>query len=72
MDLRESDELVAFRAEARDWLEAHAPAQGSPEDFTVGRDRAFVEGCRRWQAVEARSVAIARTVRKRVRAFTPR
>jgi len=50
MDLRESDELVAFRAEARNWLEAHAPAKGSPEDFTSGRDRRFVEGCRQWQA----------------------
>jgi acyl-CoA dehydrogenase len=50
MDLRESDELVAFRAEARSWLEVHAPAKGSPEDFTAGRDGGFVEGCRRWQA----------------------
>ena len=50
MDLRESDELVSFRAEARDWLEAHAPAKGSPEDFTSGRDGRFVDGCRRWQA----------------------
>lgn len=50
MDLRESDELVSFRVEARDWLEAHAPAKGSPEDFTSGRDGHFVEGCRQWQA----------------------
>jgi hypothetical protein len=32
------------------WLEAHAPRQGSPQDFTIGRDREFVAGCRRWQA----------------------
>jgi alkylation response protein AidB-like acyl-CoA dehydrogenase len=50
MDLRESEELVAFRAEVRAWLEANAPGKGSADDFTIGRDRAFVEGCRSWQA----------------------
>jgi acyl-CoA dehydrogenase len=41
--------LVRFRDEARAWLEAHAPAKGSRDDFTSGRDRQFVDGCRRWQ-----------------------
>jgi len=50
MDLHESDELVEFRAHASAWLDENAPRRGSPGDFTVGRDRAFVEGCRRWQA----------------------
>jgi alkylation response protein AidB-like acyl-CoA dehydrogenase len=50
MDLRESEELVAFRAEVGAWLEANAPGKGCAGDFTIGRDREFVEGCRRWQA----------------------
>jgi alkylation response protein AidB-like acyl-CoA dehydrogenase len=50
MDLRESDELAAFRACVTAWLEANAPAKGSSLDFTVGRDRPFVDGCRQWQA----------------------
>jgi alkylation response protein AidB-like acyl-CoA dehydrogenase len=50
MDLRESEELVAFRSEVSAWLEANAPQKGGPDDFTIGRDREFVEGCRRWQA----------------------
>jgi alkylation response protein AidB-like acyl-CoA dehydrogenase len=50
MDLHESEDVVAFRAEAAAWLETHAPRKGSPGDFTIGRDRAFVDGCRRWQA----------------------
>jgi acyl-CoA dehydrogenase len=50
MDLRESEELVAFRAEVAAWLEANAPRQGGPGDVTIGRDAEFVQGCRRWQA----------------------
>jgi alkylation response protein AidB-like acyl-CoA dehydrogenase len=50
MDLAESEELVTFRAEVSSWLDANAPGKGGPDDFTIGRDRAFVEGCRRWQA----------------------
>ncbi len=50
MDLRESEDVIAYRAEASVWLEAHAPAKGGPDDFTIGRGLAFVEGCRRWQA----------------------
>jgi len=50
MDLRESAELVAFRADVGAWLAANAPAKGGAGDFTIGRNREFVEGCRRWQA----------------------
>jgi alkylation response protein AidB-like acyl-CoA dehydrogenase len=50
MDLHESEDVVAFRAQAAAWLEARAPRKGSVDDFTIGRDRAFVDGCRRWQA----------------------
>ena len=49
VDVREPEDLVAFRAEARAWLEANAPAKGSTGDFTKGRELEFVEGCRRWQ-----------------------
>src|SRR5580698_1929521 len=49
MDLAESEELVTFRADVAAWLDANAPEKGGPDDFTIGRDRAFVEGCRRWQ-----------------------
>jgi acyl-CoA dehydrogenase len=49
VDLRESEELVAFRARAAAWLAEHAPRKGSAEDFTIGRDLAFVQGCKRWQ-----------------------
>jgi len=50
MDLGESADVAAFRAAARAWLEANAPAKGGPGDFTAGRDRQFVDGCRGWQA----------------------
>jgi alkylation response protein AidB-like acyl-CoA dehydrogenase len=49
MDLEESAELVEFRAGVAAWMQANAPRKGSAEDFTIGRDAAFVEGCRRWQ-----------------------
>jgi acyl-CoA dehydrogenase len=50
MDLQESEEFVVFRSEVSAWLEANAPQKGGPDDFTIGRDREFVEGCRRWRA----------------------
>ncbi len=40
VDFDDTAEEAAFRAEARAWLEAHAPAKGSPEDFSQG----FLEG----------------------------
>ena len=36
MDFDDTPEEAAFRAEARTWLEAHAPKKGSPEDFSTG------------------------------------
>jgi acyl-CoA dehydrogenase len=50
MDLEESQEVVDFRADVASWLEVHAPVKGGPDDFTIGRDLAFVDGCRAWQA----------------------
>jgi len=40
VDFDDTPDEAAFRAEARAWLEAHAPARGSPEDFSGG----FLEG----------------------------
>ena len=40
MDFDDTPAEAAFRAEARAWLDAHAPAKGSPEDFSGG----FLEG----------------------------
>jgi acyl-CoA dehydrogenase len=42
-------DLARFAEEARVWLEANAPPKGSDQDFTMGREQAFVDGCRRWQ-----------------------
>lgn len=36
MDFDDTPEEAAFRAEARAWLEANAPAKGGPEDFSTG------------------------------------
>jgi alkylation response protein AidB-like acyl-CoA dehydrogenase len=56
MDLRESAEEAAFRAEARDWLRAHVPAEPLPsfdtaEGFALHRhwERTLHDG--RWSAV---------------------
>ncbi len=40
MDFDDTPEEAAFRAEASTWLVAHAPAKGSPDDFSTG----FLEG----------------------------
>ncbi len=40
MDFDDTPDEATFRAEARTWLEAHAPAKGGPEDFSTG----FLEG----------------------------
>ena len=49
MDFDDSPREAAFRAEARTWLDAHAPAKGSPEDFSggylVGPQSAVVAAC---------------------------
>ena len=40
VDFDDTPDEAAFRAEARAWLDAHAPAKGSPEDFSTG----YLEG----------------------------
>ena len=58
MDFGDTPEEAAFRAEARAWLEANAPAKGSPEAFdhmsSPGRDpeeeKAVADRARAWQA----------------------
>lgn len=36
MDFDDTPEEAAFRTEVREWLQAHAPAKGSPDDFSTG------------------------------------
>ncbi|HEX7134227.1 MAG TPA: acyl-CoA dehydrogenase family protein [Iamia sp.] len=36
MDFDDTPREASFRSEARAWLDAHAPAKGSPEDFSGG------------------------------------
>ncbi len=40
MDFDDTPEEAAFRAEARAWLEGHAPVKGGPDDFSTG----YLEG----------------------------
>ena len=40
MDFDDTPREAAFRSEARAWLDARAPAKGSPEDFSGG----YLEG----------------------------
>jgi alkylation response protein AidB-like acyl-CoA dehydrogenase len=40
VDFEDTPEEAAFRAEARAWLDEHAPLKGSPEDFSTG----YLEG----------------------------
>ena len=53
MHFDDSPEEAAFRAEARTWLEAHAPRRGEPGDFTTDteHEQAFSDACRAWQKV---------------------
>jgi alkylation response protein AidB-like acyl-CoA dehydrogenase len=48
--LPEARDLAQFRSDAQAWLKANAPAKGSPDDFTGGREQAFADGCRHWQS----------------------
>ena len=36
VDFDDTPEEAAFRTEVRDWLVAHAPAKGGPDDFSTG------------------------------------
>ena len=55
MDFDDTAEEAAFRAGARAWLEEHAIAKGSPEDFSAGyfsgdiEPADYVKRCRWWQ-----------------------
>ncbi|MCU1454367.1 MAG: acyl-CoA dehydrogenase [Acidimicrobiales bacterium] len=55
MDFDDTPEEAAFRAEARAWLERHAPVKGGPHDFSTGYlegtvdPRVFVERAKVWQ-----------------------
>jgi len=58
VDFGDTPEEAAFRAEARAWLEANAPAKGSPEAFNemfspgmdADRERKLADRARAWQA----------------------
>ncbi|MGH9084742.1 MAG: acyl-CoA dehydrogenase family protein [Acidimicrobiales bacterium] len=55
MDFDDTAEEAAFRAEARDWLEANAIPKGHPDDFSAGvwtnayGEDVYVKRCREWQ-----------------------
>jgi alkylation response protein AidB-like acyl-CoA dehydrogenase len=55
VDIDDTPEEAAFRAEARAWLDAHAVPKGGPDDFSAGfwsgnyDEDAYVAHCRRWQ-----------------------
>jgi alkylation response protein AidB-like acyl-CoA dehydrogenase len=55
VDVADSPEQAAFRAEARAWLEANAVPKGHPDDFSSGFSdpgydaHALVDRCRDWQ-----------------------
>jgi len=55
VDIDDTPEEAAFRAEARAWLEAHAIPKGHPDDFSSGvwsgeyDEDGYVARCRIWQ-----------------------
>ena len=55
MDIDDTPEEAAFRAEARAWLDAHAIPKGHPDDFSLGLwtgaydEPTYIERCRAWQ-----------------------
>ena len=55
MDIDDTPEEAAFRAEARDWLDAHAIPKGHPDDFSLGLwtgaydEETYVRRCQQWQ-----------------------
>ncbi|NLD77146.1 MAG: acyl-CoA dehydrogenase, partial [Acidimicrobiales bacterium] len=57
MDFDDTPEEAAFRAEAREWLVANAPAKGSPDDFSTGMlegtmdPHQFMQRVKAWQAL---------------------
>jgi alkylation response protein AidB-like acyl-CoA dehydrogenase len=58
MEFQDTPEEAAFRAEARAFLEEHAPAKGSAEDFSNGYQTGMADAelnkrCKEWQATLA-------------------
>jgi alkylation response protein AidB-like acyl-CoA dehydrogenase len=55
VDFDDTPEEAAFRAEAREWLDAHAIPTGHPDDFSLGLwsgsydEDTYIERCRAWQ-----------------------
>jgi acyl-CoA dehydrogenase len=55
VDIDDTPEEAAFRAEARAWLEAHALPKGHPDDFSSGLwtsdydEAVYLDRCREWQ-----------------------
>jgi alkylation response protein AidB-like acyl-CoA dehydrogenase len=55
VDIDDTPEEAAFRAEARDWLDAHALPKGHPDDFSAGLwtdaydEDTYIARCRDWQ-----------------------
>ena len=49
MDFDDTPEEAAFRAEARAWLEAHAPTHVAPRTARASGGEAWVQRCKAWQ-----------------------
>jgi alkylation response protein AidB-like acyl-CoA dehydrogenase len=55
VDIDDTPEEAALRAEARDWLDAHALPKGHPDDFSAGLwtdaydEDTYIARCRDWQ-----------------------
>ena len=55
MDIDDTPEEAAFRAETRDWLDAHAIPKGHPDDFSLGLwtgaydEETYIRRCQLWQ-----------------------
>ena len=55
MDIDDTPEEAAFRAEARAWLDAHAIPKGHPDDFSAGLwtgaydEATYIDRCQAWQ-----------------------
>jgi alkylation response protein AidB-like acyl-CoA dehydrogenase len=55
VDIDDTPEEAAFRAEARDWLDAHAIPKGHPGDFSLGLwtgaydEETYIARCQAWQ-----------------------
>ncbi len=55
VDIDDTPEEAAFRAEARAWLDAHAIPRGHPDDFSLGMwtgaydEDTYIARCQEWQ-----------------------